>query len=106
MKCRAICRLELWKVISLSTDIKGFCPEGVGEDRATLRLSAMGCEADLKQVIQVVSDVPYAPVLLPVPGSSRTSEASLGPSYRNRYIVDKRSVARSAPSFRLNQRGG
>ncbi|NAT39252.1 hypothetical protein CU661_20290 [Pseudomonas syringae pv. actinidifoliorum] len=46
----------------------GFCPEGVGAD-----LSAMGCEAALKLATSAAPDVPYAPVLLPVPGSSRTS---------------------------------
>ncbi|MFH7617184.1 hypothetical protein, partial [Pseudomonas syringae group genomosp. 7] len=45
-----------------------FCPEGVGAD-----LSAMGCEAVLKQATLIVSDAPYASVLLPVSGSSRTS---------------------------------
>ncbi|MBL3827711.1 hypothetical protein EGU77_23930 [Pseudomonas syringae pv. theae] len=38
----------------------------------------MGCEATLKQVTSVVPDVPHATVLLPVPGSSRASEASPG----------------------------
>ncbi|EGH66798.1 hypothetical protein PSYAC_18200 [Pseudomonas syringae pv. actinidiae str. M302091] len=38
----------------------------------------MGCEAALKQFNPVVPDKPYAPGLLPVPGSSRTSEASSG----------------------------
>ncbi|KAA8713109.1 hypothetical protein F4W70_09335 [Pseudomonas cannabina] len=52
----------------------GFCPEGVGAD-----LSAMGCVAALKQAILVVSGAPKRLVLLPVPGSSRTSEASPGP---------------------------
>ncbi|AVB21652.1 hypothetical protein BKM20_13270 [Pseudomonas avellanae] len=33
----------------------------------------MGCEAALKQVNPVVPDKSYAPGLLPVPGSSRTS---------------------------------
>ncbi|KAA8695236.1 hypothetical protein F4W67_12770 [Pseudomonas caricapapayae] len=36
-------------------------------------MSAKGCEAALRQVISVAPDVPYASVLLPVPGSSRTS---------------------------------
>ncbi|KAA8694943.1 hypothetical protein F4W67_11180 [Pseudomonas caricapapayae] len=36
-------------------------------------MSAMGCEAALKQATLIVSDAPYAPVLLPVSGSSRTS---------------------------------
>ncbi|KAA8715755.1 hypothetical protein F4W70_05610 [Pseudomonas cannabina] len=42
-------------------------------------MSAMGCVAGPKPVTLVVSDVPCVPVLLPVPGSSRTSEASPGP---------------------------
>ncbi|NVL62495.1 hypothetical protein E0I00_27445 [Pseudomonas syringae pv. actinidiae] len=33
----------------------------------------MGCEAAPKQATQVVPDVLYAPVLLPVPGRSRAS---------------------------------
>ncbi|MFH7611400.1 hypothetical protein RA272_28270, partial [Pseudomonas syringae pv. tagetis] len=33
----------------------------------------MGCEAVLKQATLIVSDAPYASVLLPVSGSSRTS---------------------------------
>ncbi|RMO85270.1 hypothetical protein ALQ32_100892 [Pseudomonas syringae pv. tagetis] len=37
----------------------------------------MGCEAALNQVNSVLLDKPYAP-LLPVPGSSQTSEASSG----------------------------
>ncbi|KPW76259.1 hypothetical protein ALO81_101592, partial [Pseudomonas cannabina] len=45
-----------------------FCPEGVGAD-----LSAMGCEAALKPVTLAVSGTPRRLVLLPVPGSSRTS---------------------------------
>ncbi len=41
----------------------------------------MGCEAALKQATLIVSGAPYVQVLLPVPGSSRTSEASPGPLY-------------------------
>ncbi|AQX60410.1 hypothetical protein CTI50_28060 [Pseudomonas syringae pv. actinidiae] len=53
-------------------------------------MSAKGCEAAPKQATSVASDVPCVPVLLPVPGSSRTSEASPGP------LPHKRSVARPA----------
>ncbi|KAA8715756.1 hypothetical protein F4W70_05615 [Pseudomonas cannabina] len=52
-------------------------------------MSAIGCVAALKSV---TSDVPCVPVLLPVPGSSRTSEASPG------LLPHKRSVCRSAPT--------
>ncbi|TES62745.1 hypothetical protein E2N90_29125 [Pseudomonas syringae pv. tomato] len=51
---------------------------------------AKDCEAAPKQATSVASDVPCVPALLPVPGSSRTSEASPGP------LPHKRSVARSA----------
>ncbi|KAA8705538.1 hypothetical protein F4W70_21815 [Pseudomonas cannabina] len=40
--------------------------------------AAMGCEAALKQDTSVLPDTPRRLVLLPVPGSSRTSEASPG----------------------------
>ncbi|NAT01618.1 hypothetical protein CVE27_08620 [Pseudomonas syringae pv. actinidiae] len=33
----------------------------------------MGCEAVPKQITSVLPDIPHAPVLLPVPGRSRTS---------------------------------
>ncbi|MBW8020998.1 hypothetical protein E0H95_07565 [Pseudomonas syringae pv. tomato] len=36
-------------------------------------MSAMGCEAALKPVTLAVSGTPRWPILLPVPGSSRTS---------------------------------
>ncbi|SOS35947.1 hypothetical protein CFBP6411_04590 [Pseudomonas syringae group genomosp. 3] len=62
----------------------GFGPEGVGVD-----LSAKGCEAAPKQTTLVVSGAPRRLVLLPVPGSSRTS-----PLLQNIDIADKRSVAR------------
>ncbi|AQL39023.1 hypothetical protein CFN58_06375 [Pseudomonas avellanae] len=39
--------------------------------------AAMGCEAAPRPVASVVSGTPRRLVLLPVPGSSRTSEASL-----------------------------
>ncbi|KAA8718260.1 hypothetical protein F4W70_03550 [Pseudomonas cannabina] len=39
----------------------------------------MGCEAAPRQTTSVVSDTPRRLILLPVPGSSRTSEASPGP---------------------------
>ncbi|NAT60348.1 hypothetical protein CU666_20915, partial [Pseudomonas syringae pv. actinidifoliorum] len=51
-----------------------FCPQGVGAD-----LSAKGCEAAPKQAASVVSGASRRMVLLPVPGSSRASEASPGP---------------------------
>ncbi|WP_152533213.1 hypothetical protein, partial [Pseudomonas syringae] len=38
-----------------------------------VKTAAMGCEAALKQVHPVVPDTPRRLVLLPVPGSSRTS---------------------------------
>ncbi|MBL3876090.1 hypothetical protein EGV01_30245, partial [Pseudomonas syringae pv. theae] len=40
--------------VARSVHITRFCPEGVGAD-----LSAKGCEAALKPVTSVVSDVPY-----------------------------------------------
>ncbi|QDW02894.1 hypothetical protein FFH21_026225 [Pseudomonas sp. KBS0707] len=52
----------------------------------TLSAGAKVCEAALKPVTSVASDVPCVPVLLPVPGSSRTSP-----------LPHKRSVAWSAP---------
>ncbi|NAS77679.1 hypothetical protein CVE28_13600, partial [Pseudomonas syringae pv. actinidiae] len=60
---------------------------------ASLILSAMGCEAALKQVTSAVSAAPRRLALLPVPGSSRTS-----PLLQNRDIANERSVARSAPT--------
>ncbi|WP_145915184.1 hypothetical protein, partial [Pseudomonas syringae group genomosp. 3] len=42
-----------------------------------------GCEAALKQATLILPDAPCVPVFLPVPGSSRTSEASLGPLPHN-----------------------
>ncbi|NAT25302.1 hypothetical protein CU665_21645 [Pseudomonas syringae pv. actinidifoliorum] len=41
--------------------------------------AAMGCEAAPKPVTSVMSGAPRRLVLLPVPGSSRTNEASPGP---------------------------
>ncbi|KPX40198.1 hypothetical protein ALO37_101985 [Pseudomonas savastanoi pv. glycinea] len=52
-------------------------------------LSAMGCKAALKQATLAVSGAPGRLVLLPVPGSSRTS-----PLLQNLDIADQRSVAR------------
>ncbi|MBL3831418.1 hypothetical protein EGU81_22505, partial [Pseudomonas syringae pv. theae] len=63
-------------------------PEGVGADRATPRFSAKGCEAAPKPVTSVMSGTPRRLVLLPVPGSSRTS-----PLHKKREIADKRNVA-------------
>ncbi|AVB21150.1 hypothetical protein BKM03_19425 [Pseudomonas avellanae] len=60
--------------VARSAHITRFCPEGVGAD-----LSAKGCEAALKPVTPAVSDTSRRLVLLQVPGSSRTSEASPGP---------------------------
>ncbi|RMQ21643.1 hypothetical protein ALQ08_103033, partial [Pseudomonas syringae pv. delphinii] len=54
--------------IARSVHITCFCPQGVGAD-----LSAKGCEAALKPVTLAVSGTPRRPILLPVPGSSRTS---------------------------------
>ncbi|QHE97620.1 hypothetical protein PMA4326_014095 [Pseudomonas syringae pv. maculicola str. ES4326] len=60
-------------------------------------MSAMGCEAALKPVTLAVSGTPRRLVLLPVPGSSRTSPLPQpGPSYKSRQFAGKRSVARSA----------
>ncbi|MCR8719450.1 hypothetical protein NVV30_12225 [Pseudomonas syringae] len=59
--------------VARSANITRFCPEGVGAD-----LSAMGCEAALKQATLIVSGAPYVQILLPVPDSSRTSDASRG----------------------------
>ncbi|MBW8021966.1 hypothetical protein E0H95_12920 [Pseudomonas syringae pv. tomato] len=42
-------------------------------------MSAMGCEAAPRPATSVVSGTPRRLVLLPVPGCSRTSEATLGP---------------------------
>ncbi|RMV86174.1 hypothetical protein ALP04_101909, partial [Pseudomonas amygdali pv. sesami] len=58
-------------------------PEGVGAD-----LSAMGCKAALKQATLAVSGARRRLVLLPVPGSSRTS-----PLLQNLDIADKRRAA-------------
>ncbi len=74
--------------VPTSSGRSGFGPEGVGAD-----LSAMGCEAALQPVTLVVSGAPRRLVLLPVPGSSRTS-----PLLQNRDIADQRSVARSVPT--------
>ncbi|OOK94013.1 hypothetical protein B0B36_24535 [Pseudomonas syringae pv. actinidifoliorum] len=41
--------------------------------------AAMGCEAAPKQAASVVSGTPRRLALLPVPGSSRTSDVSPGP---------------------------
>ncbi|KPZ22487.1 hypothetical protein ALO40_101906 [Pseudomonas syringae pv. viburni] len=73
-----------------------FCPQGVGAD-----LSAMGCEAALKPVTLAVSGTPRRPILLPVPGSSRTS-----PLLQNRDIADERSIARSVHITRFCPQGG
>ncbi|NAT26218.1 hypothetical protein CU665_26785, partial [Pseudomonas syringae pv. actinidifoliorum] len=59
---------------------------------------AKGCEAALKPVTLAVSDTPRRPILLPVPGSSRTSptkterswasEASPGPPlHKHRFAL-------------------
>ncbi|KAA8707419.1 hypothetical protein F4W70_19335 [Pseudomonas cannabina] len=50
-------------------------------------MSAKGCEAALKPVTSVASDIPCVPVLLPVPGR----------------FADKRSDARSASTFRFKR---
>ncbi|RMM11517.1 hypothetical protein ALQ84_101362 [Pseudomonas caricapapayae] len=63
-----------------------FGPEDVGAD-----LSAKGCKAAPKQATLVVSCAPRRLVLLPVPGSSRTS-----PLLQTLDIADKRRAA-SAP---------
>ncbi|ATV16842.1 hypothetical protein CUB86_01385 [Pseudomonas syringae pv. actinidiae] len=67
-----------------------FCPKGVGAD-----LSAMGCEADPKPATLVVSDAPRRLVLLPVPGSSRTSPLRK-PGYRGQ--VKRRPVFLQSPA--------
>ncbi|RMT64226.1 hypothetical protein ALP44_04901, partial [Pseudomonas syringae pv. theae] len=69
--------------VARSVHVTRFCPEGVGAD-----LSAKVCEAALIPVTSVASEVPCVPVLLPVPGSSRTSP-----------LLHKRSVALSASTF-------
>ncbi|RMU06179.1 hypothetical protein ALP36_101899 [Pseudomonas syringae pv. coriandricola] len=53
---------------SPETPENSLCSYGVGAD-----LSAKGCEAAPKQATLVVSGAPRRLVLLPVPGSSRTS---------------------------------
>ncbi|AVB19966.1 hypothetical protein BKM03_12480 [Pseudomonas avellanae] len=45
-------------------------------------MSAKGCGAALKPVTLAVSGTPRRQILLPVPGSSRTNEASPGPLLR------------------------
>ncbi len=60
-------------------------------------LSAKGCEAALEQATLILPGAPCVPVLLPVPGSSRTS-----PLLHSKQIADKRSVARSAAEFPLS----
>ncbi|RMN41378.1 hypothetical protein ALQ64_101028 [Pseudomonas cannabina] len=47
---------------------------------------AWGCEAALNQVNPVVPDIPHAPGLLSVPGSSRTNEASPGPLSHHAFL--------------------
>ncbi|WP_237241045.1 hypothetical protein, partial [Pseudomonas syringae] len=44
-------------------------------------MSAMGCEAALKQVTSAVSAAPRRLALLPVPGSSRTSPLLVCPAW-------------------------
>ncbi|RMR05501.1 hypothetical protein ALP93_101138, partial [Pseudomonas syringae pv. helianthi] len=61
-----------------------FGPEGVGAD-----LSAKDCKAAPKQATLVVSGAPRRLVLLPVPGSSRTS-----PLLQNLDIVDSEGLLR------------
>ncbi|GAO96516.1 hypothetical protein PSA5_27380 [Pseudomonas syringae pv. actinidiae] len=56
--------------VSISAE-RGFCPEGVG-DLQEVTMAATGCEAALKPVTSVATDVPYLLVLLPVPDRSRT----------------------------------
>ncbi|AVB16359.1 hypothetical protein BKM19_024460 [Pseudomonas amygdali pv. morsprunorum] len=51
-------------------------------------LSAIGCKAALKQATLAVSGAPRRLVLLPVPGSSRTS-----PLLQNLDIADQRRAA-------------
>ncbi|KCU98623.1 hypothetical protein A250_07293, partial [Pseudomonas syringae pv. actinidiae ICMP 9617] len=55
--------------------------QSVGNDNLNLwaDLSAMGCEAAPKPVTSVASGTPRRLVSLPVPGRSRTNEASPGP---------------------------
>ncbi len=62
-------------------------------------LSAKGCEAALKQAASVVSGASRWLVLLPVPGSSRTSPT------KKREIANQRSVARSAHITRFCPEG-
>ncbi len=73
---------------------RGFCPEGEGADRATLRLSAKGCEAAPKRAAPAVSGAPRRQALLPVPDSSRTNETSPGPLP---HIVAVRGQAKRRP---------
>ncbi|TSC36154.1 hypothetical protein FOM00_15920 [Pseudomonas sp. ST1] len=51
-------------------------------------MSAKGCKAALKQATLAISGAPRRLVLLPVPGSSRTS-----PLLQNLDIANQRSVA-------------
>ncbi|AVB19237.1 hypothetical protein BKM03_08235 [Pseudomonas avellanae] len=55
--------------------------QSVGNDNLNLcaNLFAMGCEAAPKPVTSVASGTPRRLVSLPVPGRSRTNEASPGP---------------------------
>nr|MBL3836248.1 hypothetical protein [Pseudomonas syringae pv. theae] len=55
----------------------------------------MGCEADPKPATLVVSDAPRRLVLLPVPGSSRTSPLRK-PGYRGQ--VKRRPVFLQSPA--------
>ncbi|RMV43474.1 hypothetical protein ALP10_101320, partial [Pseudomonas syringae pv. helianthi] len=69
----------------ISWTAKGcFGPEGVGAD-----LSAKDCKAAPKQATLIVSGAPRRLVLLPVPGSSRTS-----PLLQNLDIVDSEGLLR------------
>nr|MBL3833832.1 hypothetical protein [Pseudomonas syringae pv. theae] len=61
--------------------------------------AAMGCKAALKQTTSAVSGTPKWLVLLPVPGSSRTSEASPEPLHRNA-LFDKHRVTAATGSMR------
>ncbi|KAA8719281.1 hypothetical protein F4W70_00590 [Pseudomonas cannabina] len=71
----------------------------------------MGCGAALKPVATVVSGTPKRSVLLPVPDSSRTSEASPGPRPRHgaRHLPNSSAASnpiRKLPQWRPSKKNG
>ncbi len=68
--------------------------------------AAMGCKAAPRPVTSAVSGTPRQPGLLPVPGSSRTSEASPGPRLQELNVLESsaqvsQSIRRQHPALDL-----